>query len=179
MINNDQDNGIKLKYQIQKNDFLLFVWSDLVFGFKKYILILLYVGAIVSFCIVTYKFIIGDFNFSFYRFILYNSPLIFLILFSIFLFNSVVKNYTTDELIKEEIELSISNQEIQVKTVSTNSNFDWKKVFKAIEFNKLFGIYIANYKAIIIPKRLLDSEKIESLKSIISSSIEEKKIKFK
>ncbi|RIW36070.1 YcxB family protein [Bacillus salacetis] len=89
------------------------------------------------------------------------------------------KEYTSDQLIKNEIFLTISPEEIQQKIRKSVSYFQWSDILSVHEQKDMFRLYISSNKAILIPKTFFKSQdEIEQLRSLIKETMSKEKIKF-
>ncbi len=68
------------------------------------------------------------------------------------------KVFESDKYLQEEQSFEIDDKAIKVSSNSINSVYKWSELYKCVETKGYFFIYIANIKAIIIPKRQLKDE---------------------
>jgi hypothetical protein len=90
------------------------------------------------------------------------------------------KEYKSDQLLQNEIFLSVSSEEIQQKVRRSVNHFQWSDILAAHEHKDMFRLYISKNKAILIPMTFFTSkEELEQLKSLIRKNVSPDKIKFR
>ncbi|XXM71339.1 YcxB family protein [Lysinibacillus sphaericus] len=89
------------------------------------------------------------------------------------------KEYKSDQLIQNEIYLTITTEEIQQKVRRSVHHIQWSDILAAHEHQDMFRLYISKNKAILIPTTFFNSpNEIEKLKELISGNVSKDKITF-
>lgn len=65
-----------------------------------------------------------------------------------------------------------------MKSDSSNTNINWTKIHKIVEYKKIFAIYIALNKAFLIPKYIVEN-KLDILREIFKNNLDKKKLKLR
>ncbi|WP_078552038.1 YcxB family protein [Bacillus alkalicellulosilyticus] len=92
----------------------------------------------------------------------------------------VIKEYESDQRIKNEISYVIHREGIIQQLKRSNNHYDWTDLHFAAEYEEMFLLYISKQKAIVLPKRFFEShDDISLFKELISKNIETSKIKIK
>lgn len=87
--------------------------------------------------------------------------------------------YKSDQLIKSEISLILSPQEIEQKIRRSTNYYPWSEIIAAYEHKDMFRLYISKNKAILIPKTFFTSQdEMEQLKELVNKNMEKGKIKL-
>lgn len=87
------------------------------------------------------------------------------------------KNFTSESMLKLEQRFTVNMIGINLQTDKSNATFEWNDILSANEIEKLFILYVAKNKAILIPKRYFSSEEeIESFRLTIKSRVNVKNL---
>ncbi|TFB22898.1 YcxB family protein [Filobacillus milosensis] len=68
------------------------------------------------------------------------------------------REYKSDQLIQEEMTLSIGPKGIEQKIRNSKTLFEWKHFIKFKEHPQLFQLYVSKNKALIIPKHFFETD---------------------
>ena len=91
----------------------------------------------------------------------------------------VRREFKSDQLIKNEIRYSITNEGINQQVKRSNSHLEWSDFISAFEHKDMFRLYISKHKAIVLPKRYFASKEDRiSFKQIIETNMPSKKVKW-
>lgn len=82
------------------------------------------------------------------------------------------KMIKTDKLtLGVEQEIIINDEEIVCNNINSQGRYEWPLMYRGYESNKYFLIFVNIQQAIIIPKRDLQTEEIDQLRTIIDEKI--------
>ncbi|MBU9722366.1 MULTISPECIES: YcxB family protein [Bacillaceae] len=92
-----------------------------------------------------------------------------------------IKEYESDQRIKNEISYTFSNEGINQHAGLSNNFYEWREIYLAKEHEKMFLLYTSKHKAIILPKRFFElNDDMDLFKMIVSNNIvESSKMKLK
>lgn len=88
--------------------------------------------------------------------------------------------FATDTIAQQEQSYIITDDGIDISTVSGTGKVNWNEVYRAKEYKTGFAVYVASNKAFIIPKRAFaDDGQIRLFKEILGAHLEPAKVKIK
>jgi hypothetical protein len=99
----------------------------------------------------------------------YVFPLVILVGLPIITFLSAKKNYAATKRIQETIEYKFTNEYLEIKGESFNSQLGWNKFYKVTKTKKWVFIWQNNSAANIISRKDIWDSQIEELKEILES----------
>lgn len=107
-------------------------------------------------------------------------PIVFLLVFLIILlplvmYYSSIKEYKSNNRIKESVIYEIDKNQIHAKSDSFDTTMTWDKIHNMTENKKYFFIWQSRNSANIIPKRLLAENEILFLEEIKKEQFSKKK----
>lgn len=88
------------------------------------------------------------------------------------------RHYESNKLLQKEYHYTFDLTGLSTSRESGCSHINWSDIFKIVETKHSFAFFTSREQAIIIPKSRLHDEEI-SLRSILFSCVEKKKLKIK
>jgi len=82
---------------------------------------------------------------------------------------TVKRNYESSNHLREELEITLKEDQIEVQGQSFLTVIAWKKVFKIDEIKNWFLIYQNNLSAILIGKKDLSEKDIAAVRKLLGS----------
>ncbi|KMJ57230.1 hypothetical protein AB685_17665 [Bacillus sp. LL01] len=80
----------------------------------------------------------------------------------------VKQEFNSDQLIKNEIFITVSKEGVQQKVRKSEANLEWSDIVAIHETKDMFVFYISKNKAILIPQSfLMDGSEKEKLREVI------------
>lgn len=89
----------------------------------------------------------------------------------------VRKEYSSNQLIKQEVHYDVNRNEIIQMRGKSKVYYKWEDLNSAYEYKDMFRIHISKHQALVIPKRFFESdEDILKFQSLIRISMPEQKV---
>ena len=82
---------------------------------------------------------------------------------------TIKRNYDSSNHLREQLEIKLTEKEIEIQGESFKTEVKWNKIFKIDEQTNWFLIYLNNLSAIIIPKKDFAATQMEEFKIILST----------
>ncbi|NHM30049.1 YcxB family protein [Neobacillus terrae] len=96
------------------------------------------------------------------------------------LYLRVRKEFTSDQVIKNEVKYWINGNGINQERKASNIQIEWNDIISIYEYKDLFRLQISSNKAIVLPKSFFHSKgDINRFKKIIRQNINSKKLQMK
>ncbi|MUV37875.1 hypothetical protein JNUCC1_01681 [Lentibacillus sp. JNUCC-1] len=87
--------------------------------------------------------------------------------------------YKSDQDIRNDVFYTFGDDGIHLNRTNSNKYYDWSDVRSIHELQEMYLLYVSKYKAIILPKRFLETdEQKQLLKQIIRRNITTQKTKW-
>lgn len=150
---------IEFKSQIDPEDYRNFnLWHFFVVSTKGWRGFIPYILGFLSLPLWVY-FYFRTGSVIFYLLTMFFFTIFFLsfVVFPLTLWFSSKKHYKGDKFLQEEQTVYMNNESIVLSTPSSNLKVDWKDLFIISENKNYFFLYISNFKAILIPKRYINT----------------------
>jgi preprotein translocase subunit SecG len=88
----------------------------------------------------------------------------------------VIKNFKNNKMLQNEMEYTISEDEISCHTTISDNHYDWSYFNKIVETKHGFILYLSNNTVIFLPKRSFsDKNEISAVRNILMSNFKGKK----
>ncbi|MFC5700330.1 YcxB family protein [Cohnella faecalis] len=89
--------------------------------------------------------------------------LLFTIFFVVFLKIKAKRVFKSNKLLRQEYVFQFFEQGINMETDTSKGLIQWNEIYRVSESKKLFIIYIAQNQGMILPKSLVDEQKLRSI----------------
>lgn len=103
--------------------------------------------------------------------------LILWILITIIFPLKVRNEYSSNQLIKQEIQYDVTNDEVVQTRGKSKTFFQWEDFISAYEHKDMFRVHISKNQAVVLPKRFFkNDDEISDFRRLISTSMHVKKV---
>ncbi|MYL22049.1 hypothetical protein GLW04_19425 [Halobacillus litoralis] len=91
----------------------------------------------------------------------------------------VRKEYSSDQLLQNELRYIINEDGINSKVRKSNTYFEWNDFIAVLEHEDMFRLYTSKNKGLVIPKRYFSTkEDIIFFKKLVTRNMDSKKVKI-
>jgi len=99
----------------------------------------------------------------------YITLILIIIVQPITIYLTIKRNYYSSNMLKEQLEIELTQADIKMKGESFYTEFVWEKIFKIDEQKNWFLIYLNSLSAITIPKKDFREGQIEEFKKMLAT----------
>lgn len=113
-----------------------------------------------------------------YGFTILLYPLLYIACYTAFsklIKRKILKDFKSNREAQNDIDYTISNDELTVQSISSYSYHDWSSIVKVVETNQVFALYLSNNLHIVLPKRFfIDEMDIYFLRDMLKEKYQNK-----